>query len=46
MLPEEEQTFLHTKKDLLEWITGLLGGRVAEEIIFGGGGLIQDESSI
>ncbi len=35
MLPEEEQAFLQTKKDLLEMITGLLGGRVAEEIMFG-----------
>ncbi|XMB71630.1 ATP-dependent zinc metalloprotease FtsH [Mycoplasmatota bacterium WC30] len=35
MLPEEEQAFLQTKQNLLEIITGLLGGRVAEEIIFG-----------
>jgi cell division protease FtsH len=35
MLPEEEHAFLRTKQDLLEWITGLLGGRVAEEVIFG-----------
>ncbi len=35
MLPEEEQTFLQTKQDLLALITGLLGGRVAEEVIFG-----------
>ncbi len=35
MLPEEEQTFLQTKQNLLEMITGLLGGRVAEEVIFG-----------
>ncbi len=34
MLPEVEQAFLQTKNDLLEWITGLLGGRVAEEVIF------------
>ncbi len=34
MLPQEEQTFLQTKQDLKEQITGLLGGRVAEEIIF------------
>ena len=34
MLPREE-TFLSTKKELLETISGLLGGRVAEEIIFG-----------
>ncbi len=33
MLPREE-TFLSTKKELLETISGLLGGRVAEEIIF------------
>ena len=33
MLPKEE-TFLSTKKELLESISGLLGGRVAEEIIF------------
>ena len=34
MLPEEEQAFLQTKQNLLEMITGLLGGRVAEEITF------------
>ncbi|MDD3842319.1 MAG: ATP-dependent zinc metalloprotease FtsH [Candidatus Izemoplasmatales bacterium] len=34
MLPEEEQAFLQTRQGLLEVITGLLGGRVAEEIIF------------
>ena len=34
MLPKEE-TFLSTKKELLETISGLLGGRVAEETIFG-----------
>ena len=33
MLPKEE-TFLETKKELLETISGLLGGRVAEEIVF------------
>ncbi len=33
MLPKEE-TFLSTKKELLESISGLLGGRVAEEIEF------------
>ena len=33
MLPKEE-TFLSTKKELLENISGLLGGRVAEEIEF------------
>ncbi len=35
MLPEEEQRFLQTKHGLLEWISGLLGGRVAEELTFG-----------
>lgn len=35
MLPEEEHQFLLTRKELLEQITGLLGGRVAEEIVFG-----------
>jgi len=34
MLPEEEESFLMTRKSLLDQITGLLGGRVAEEIIF------------
>jgi len=34
MLPEEEQAFLQTKQNLLEMIIGLLGGRVAEEVIF------------
>ena len=33
MLPREE-TFLSTKKELTETISGLLGGRVAEEIVF------------
>ncbi|QVK17992.1 ATP-dependent zinc metalloprotease FtsH [Mycoplasmatota bacterium] len=33
MLPEEEK-FVQTKQDLLDQITGLLGGRVAEEIVF------------
>ena len=33
MLPKEE-TFLSTKKELLDTISGLLGGRVAEEFIF------------
>ena len=33
MLPKEE-TYLSTKKELLETISGLLGGRVAEEFIF------------
>ncbi len=35
MLPEEEQRFLQTKQGLREWISGLLGGRVAEELTFG-----------
>jgi len=34
MLPREE-TYLSTKTELLETISGLLGGRVAEEIVFG-----------
>ncbi len=34
MLPEEEESFLDTKQGLLDRITGLLGGRVSEEIIF------------
>jgi cell division protease FtsH len=34
MLPQEEQAFLQTKQGLIELITGLLGGRVAEEITF------------
>ena len=33
MLPKEE-TFLETKNELLETISGLLGGRVAEEVVF------------
>ena len=33
MLPKEE-TYLSTKKQLLETISGLLGGRVAEELVF------------
>ena len=33
MLPREE-TFLSTKKELLETISGLLGGRVAEQLVF------------
>jgi cell division protease FtsH len=33
MLPEEEK-FVASKKDLLDQITGLLGGRVSEEIVF------------
>lgn len=34
MLPKEE-TYLSTRKELLESISGLLGGRVAEELVFG-----------
>ncbi|TVP96341.1 MAG: ATP-dependent metallopeptidase FtsH/Yme1/Tma family protein [Acholeplasmatales bacterium] len=34
MLPEEEESFLMTRKALIDQITGLLGGRVAEEITF------------
>ncbi|NVY96305.1 ATP-dependent zinc metalloprotease FtsH [Lactobacillus sp. DCY120] len=34
MLPKEDQNLL-TKKDLMEQIAGLMGGRTAEEIIFG-----------
>lgn len=34
MLPKEDR-FINTKPELLDKITGLLGGRVAEEIIFG-----------
>jgi len=34
MLPEEEESFLMTKQGLLSQITGLLGGRVAEELVF------------
>ena len=33
MLPKEE-TYMYTKKELLETISGFLGGRVAEEIVF------------
>lgn len=33
MLPEEER-FVQTKQDLLDEITGLLAGRVAEEVVF------------
>lgn len=33
MLPKEE-TYLSTKKELVDTISGLLGGRVAEELIF------------
>lgn len=34
MLPEEEESFLSTRKGLIDRITGLLGGRIAEEIIY------------
>lgn len=34
MLPEEEESFLATKKGLLDRITGLLAGRVSEELVF------------
>jgi cell division protease FtsH len=34
MLPKEDRYFM-TKPELLDRITGLLGGRVAEEIVFG-----------
>ena len=35
MTPKEDQMFLQTKKQLLAEITGLLGGRVAEELVLG-----------
>ena len=35
MGPKEEETFLYSKDQLMERITGLLGGRTAEELIFG-----------
>lgn len=34
MLPKEDR-YISTKQELLDRITGLLGGRVAEEIVFG-----------
>jgi cell division protease FtsH len=34
MLPKEEQAFLQTKRNLTETIIGLLGGRVAEQLVF------------
>jgi cell division protease FtsH len=51
MLPKEEQAFLQTKQNLLEMIIGLLGGRVAEEVIFkeistGGHNDLQRSTSI
>ena len=33
MMPKEE-TYFHTKSQMLETITGFLGGRVAEELVF------------
>ena len=35
MTPKEDSMFLSTKKELLAQITGLLGGRVAEELVLG-----------
>ncbi|MCR5741792.1 MAG: ATP-dependent zinc metalloprotease FtsH [Gammaproteobacteria bacterium] len=35
MGPKDEETFLYTKDQLLERITGLMGGRTAEELIYG-----------
>src|SRR5690554_3893213 len=35
MMTPEEERFLQTKSILLDTITGLLGGRVSEELIFG-----------
>ncbi len=35
MTPKEDSMFLSTKNDLLAQITGLLGGRVAEELVLG-----------
>ena len=35
MLPKEEKIAIATKKELLASITGLLGGRVSEELFFG-----------
>ena len=35
MMQPKEETYLSTKRELLDQISGLLGGRVAEEIIFG-----------
>lgn len=35
MGPKEEEIYLHTKTQLMEQITGLLGGRTAEELIYG-----------
>ena len=35
MLPKEEKIAVHTKAELLAQITGLLGGRVSEEMFLG-----------
>ena len=35
MMTPKEESFNYTKKELLESICGLLGGRVSEEVIFG-----------
>ena len=35
MLPEEEEAFIQSRHGLMEMISGLLGGRVAEELTFG-----------
>ncbi len=35
MMPKEEKMAVHTKNELLARITGLLGGRVAEELFLG-----------
>lgn len=35
MMPKDEHMSLATKKELLAQITGLLGGRVSEELLFG-----------
>ena len=35
MMTPEEETMLETKSELMDRITGLLGGRVSEEIFFG-----------
>ena len=35
MGPKDEEMFLYTKSQLIETITGLLGGRTAEELMFG-----------
>lgn len=35
MMQPKEERFTSTRKELIERITGLLGGRVAEELVFG-----------